>query len=204
MLKPRANLSAWLLCVMMLFSATVRSQLLDSLSLAAVEPYTSLDSALKEPDKVIKLILRKQKLKEFPLAILKFKNLQYLDISKNTIRELPDSIDQLANLQYFICSKTSLERLPKQIGKLVNLRYLNCNQNELESLPPQIGNLENLEILDLWSNNLADFPDSLSNLTKLRVFDLRAILLSDEQQNALTALLPKATVYMSPSCKCKW
>lgn len=181
-----------------------KAQLLDSLTLDTLTGHTNLQEALKEPDKVIKLVLRKQHLKSFPKEILQFKNLQYLDISKNSIKELPDSIGILTNLQYFACSKTGLLRIPKDIGKLTNLVYLNFNQNELESLPPQIGNLEKLEMLDLWSNNFDDYPASLSGLKSLKVIDLRNILISDETQAFLKGLMPKAIVYMSPSCKCKW
>ena len=181
-----------------------KAQLLDSLSLDTLTGYTNLQEALKNPDDVIKLVLRKQHLKSFPLDILKFKNLQYLDISKNTIKELPDSIGLLTNLQYFACSKTGLETVNKYIGKLVNLTYLNFNQNDLISLPPQIGNLEKLRIFDLWSNNLDDFPATLTKLTSLNVLDLRNILMSDDLQKHLKDMLPKATVYFSPSCKCKW
>lgn len=189
------------LCILL---KPVSAQLLDSLQLDTLTAYTSLEAALKEPDKVVKLVLRRAHLKAFPNAIFQFKNLQYLDISKNKITELPDSIFVLKNLQYLICSKTDLERLPKEIGTLSNLKYLNCNQNELELLPPQIGNLQNLEVLDLWSNNLGNLPNSLSNLKSLKVFDLRNILMSDEEQNRIQALLPKTKIYFSPSCNCKW
>jgi len=183
---------------------TSKAQLLDSLSLDTMQEIISISEAMKNPDAVIKLVLRKQHLKSFPKEILRFKNLQYLDISKNSIAELPDSIFLLTQLQYFACSKTGLKRLPKEIGKLSNLLYLNFNQNDLELLPPQIGNLEKLEILDLWSNNLEEFPSSLSNLKSLQVLDLRNILISDEVQNNINNMLPRAKVYMSPSCKCKW
>jgi Leucine-rich repeat (LRR) protein len=133
--------------------ATAQVPLMDSLTLDTLTGFTNLQEALKNPDAVTKLVLRRQHLKSFPKEILQFKNLQYLDISKNSIAELPDSIDKLINLQYFACSKTGLQRLPKEIGRLTNLVYLNFNQNDLELLPPQIGNLEKLEILDLWSNN---------------------------------------------------
>jgi len=189
------------ICFASIFS---KAQLLDSLTLDTLTGYTNLQEALKDPDKVIKLVLRKQHLKSFPKEILQFKNLQYLDISKNSIKELPDSIGTLTNLQYLACSKTGLLRLPKEIGRLTNLVYLNFNQNELESLPPQIGNLEKLEMLDLWSNNFDDYPASLSGLKSLKVIDLRNILISDETQTYLKGLMPKAIVYMSPSCKCKW
>jgi Leucine-rich repeat (LRR) protein len=79
---------------------------LDSLTLDTLTGFTNLQEALKNPDAVTKLVLRRQHLKSFPKEILQFKNLQYLDISKNSIAELPDSIDKLINLQYFACSKT--------------------------------------------------------------------------------------------------
>jgi Leucine-rich repeat (LRR) protein len=178
--------------------------LMDSLTLDTLTGYTNLQEALKSPDAVTKLVLRKQHLKSFPREIFLFKNLQYLDLSKNDIKDIPDSIGNLTNLQYFLCSKSGVERLSKDIGKLNNLLYLNLNQNELEYLPPQIGNLEKLEILDLWSNNLAEYPPTLANLKSLRILDLRAILMTDELQAQVEGMLPRAKVYMSPSCKCKW
>lgn len=181
-----------------------KAQLLDSLFLDTMQGYTSIQEALKNPDAVVKLVLRKQKFKTFPSEILMFKNLQYLDLSKNSIAELPDSIGKLKYLQYFICSKTGLEKIPGEIGQLSNLKYLNLNQNEIEYLPPQIGNLEKLEILDLWSNNFSEYPSSLASLTNLKVLDLRNILINEERQKYIKSLLPKATIHMSPSCTCKW
>lgn len=180
------------------------AQLLDSLVLDTLTGHTNIIEAMKNPDAVIKLVLRKNHLKSFPKEILQFKNLQYLDISKNTITELPDSIGNLTQLQYFACSKTGLKSLPSQIGKLHHLKFLNINQNDLSALPQQIGNLENLEILDAWSNNFDEYPATLKNLKSLKVLDLRNILISDETQLFILSLLPKCKVYMSPSCKCKW
>lgn len=190
--------------VFVLFVKSSEAQLLDSLALDTMQGFTSIDEAMKNPNAVIKLVLRKQHLKAFPKEILQFKNLQYLDISKNSISDLPDSISLLSNLQYFACSKTGLKHLPKEIGKLTNLVYLNFNQNDLEALPPQIGNLEKLEIFDLWSNNLDQYPSSLTGLKSLKVMDLRNILINDEVQNNIVNMLPKAKIYMSPSCRCKW
>ena len=118
-----------ILVAYLLVSQVSKAQLLDSLTLDTMTAITDLQVALKKPDAVVKLILRKQKLKTFPNEVLQFKNLQYLDISKNSIKELPDSIDKLSNLQYLACSKTGLERVPKEIGNLTHLKYLNLNQN---------------------------------------------------------------------------
>jgi len=110
----------------------------------------------------------------------------------------------LKKLKFFWVSKTGLEHVSRDIGKLKNLRWINLNQNELVLLPPQFGDMENLEIAVLGSNNLSEFPATLQNLKKLKVLDLRNILFSDEQHRYIQELLPNATVYLSPSCKCKW
>lgn len=195
-----------LYCLFLMFflsGISVQAQLLDSLTLDTLTAFTSLSEAMKYPDKVIKLELRKKKLKEFPKEIFLFKNLQYLDLSKNSIKELPANIDSLKYLQILILSKNELETLPKEIGGLKMLQYLNVNQNELVSLPPQIGSLTNLKNLDLWSNNVDTFPSEIKYLKKLLVLDLRVILIPDAEQQRLQDLLPKTKIYFSPYCKCQ-
>lgn len=180
------------------------SDLLDSMSLALHTEYTSLEEALKNPHDIIKLNLRKQKLKQFPIEILELKNLQYLDISRNSIKELPDSIVNLKNLQYLIASRTGLERLPVNIGQLKNLRHLNVNQNEIEILPFSFGDLENLEVADLWSNNLDYFPESMVKLKNLKWMDLRNILIPQQHQDNIQNMLPNTIINFSPACNCAW
>jgi Leucine-rich repeat (LRR) protein len=203
MLKRFTKIAS-LMLVLFIANNSLKAQLLDSLTLDTLTAYVDLQEALKNPDAVIKLVLRKQHLKKFPNEILQFKNLQYLDLSKNSIDEFPDSIFVLQNLQYLACSKNGLKKLTPKIGQLQNLYYLNLNQNDLDALPKQIGNLENLKNLDLWSNNFDEFPPTLNGLTSLQVLDLRNILISEEVQASILLMLPKAKVYMSPSCRCKW
>ncbi len=183
--------------------ANAQSGLLDSLTLDTVRAYTDLQEALKHPESVIKLELRRKRLKTFPMDILKFPNLQYLDLTKNDIRELPPEVGQLKYLQYFSISKNGLEELPPEIGDLENLFYLNANQNELTAIPPTIGKLSKLKNLDLWSNNIERFPEELKYLKSLLVLDLRVILIPDAQQSTIQNLLPTTKVYFSPYCKCQ-
>ena len=193
--------------VLLLFTkinAFSQGELLDSMSLALTPEYTELSEALKEPELVVKLSLRKKKFKDFPKQLYQFKNLQYLDISKNDIKTLPDSIVVFQNLQYLIVSKTGLEALPNNIGKLKNLRYLNINQNEIYRIPYSFGELENLENLDMWSNNLDYYPETIKNLKSLKVMDLRNILIPQAHQDALQQLLPNTLIYFSPPCRCTW
>jgi Leucine-rich repeat (LRR) protein len=100
-----------------------QSTLLDSLTLDTLAPFTSIVEAMKSPEKVIKLELRKKKLKEFPKEIFQMKNLQYLDLSKNNITEVPAEIAELKDLQILILSKNSIETLPKEIGELKQLPH---------------------------------------------------------------------------------
>jgi Leucine-rich repeat (LRR) protein len=183
--------------------AIAQNVLLDSLTLDTLYAYTSIEEALKNPEKVIKLELRKKKLKTFPKEIFQFKNLQYLDLSKNDIKEIPAEISTLKNLQYFAISKNSLEALPPEMGELTNLYSLNANQNELTAIPYQIGKLNKLKYMDLWSNNIESFPNELKNLTSLKMLDLRVILIPDAEQDRIQAMLPKTKVYFSPFCKCQ-
>ncbi len=179
------------------------SPLLDSITLDTLTPFTSIEEALKHPEQVIKLELRKNKLKTFPTEILKFTNLQYLDLSKNNIKEIPNEIEQLKNLQYFAISKNGLEELTPQIGQLTHLYYLNINQNELTTLPIDIGKLESLRNLDMWSNNVDKYPEEIKNLKKLELLDLRVILIPDAEQERVQYLLPHTKIYFSPFCKCQ-
>jgi Leucine-rich repeat (LRR) protein len=190
--------------MLVLFSGRASAQLLDSLGLEQAFTYTSIAEAMAEPDKVVKLNLRKQKLKTFPPEILTFKNLQYLDLGRNHLTQLPENIDTLTNLQVLILSKNDIESLPKEIGRLKNLKVLNVNQNELSSLPPQIGNLQKLEYLDLWSNNISSWPDQMKYLKSLRVMDLRVILINNADQKRIQELLPHTRIFFSPSCNCQY
>jgi Leucine-rich repeat (LRR) protein len=200
------KICAWIFVILFPLSllGQASDELLDSLTLATYQEYTNLDSALKNPNYVIKLTLRKKKYKKFPVEIFKLTHLQYLDISKNAIKELPDSIVSLKNLQYLIASKTGLKILPRNIGELKNLKHLNVNQNDISMLPQSFGKLENLEVADLWSNNLDYFPESLVGLTSLKLMDLRNILIPQEHQDRIQSMIPKARIEFSPPCRCSW
>jgi len=177
--------------------------LLDSLTLDTMKGYTDLAEAMKNPDQVVKLVLRKQHYKEFPKEIWMFPNLQYLDLSKNQITDYPDSLGKLKNLQVLHLSKNKLEALPRELGDNVNLKILDINQNELTMLPPQIGKLKKLEYLDLWGNDIGIFPDEMKELAdNLKVMDLRVILINFTAQDRIRTMLPKTLIYFDPPCKC--
>ncbi|MCX6311784.1 MAG: leucine-rich repeat domain-containing protein [Bacteroidetes bacterium] len=175
----------------------------DSITLDTMIGYTDLAAAMREPEKVVKLVLRKEKYKEFPKEIWSFPNLQYLDLSKNQITEFPDSLGKLKSLQVLHLSKNKIEALPRELGDCQNLVLLDINQNELTMLPPQIGKLKKLKYLDLWSNSISIFPDELKDISdNLKVMDLRVILINYSVQDRLHKLLPNTLIYMDAPCHC--
>src|SRR5574337_1686289 len=118
----------------LLFAVSFRAQaqaanpvvfpLYDSLTLDSMTAFTDLTEAMKTPDKVVKLVLRKQKLKAFPKEIWSFPNLQYLDLSKNQITDFPDTLWKLKNLQVIHLSRNKLESLPREIGDQIGRAHV--------------------------------------------------------------------------------
>lgn len=194
---------AVLIFVVCFASMQAQTALLDSLTLDTTTAYTDLSKALKNPEKVVKLVLKRKKFKSFPEEIFQFTNLQYLDISKNAITTIPGKIGTLKNLQHFTISKTGLQYLPPQIGDLENLYYLNANQNEIYELPVEIGKLSKLKYLDLWDNNIDVFPEQIKNCKQLREVDLRNIMISDAKQKQIQSLLRHTKIHFSPYCNCQ-
>lgn len=179
------------------------AQPLDSATLATKPVFTSLQEALKNPDQVYRLNLRKQKLKIVPSEIFKLKNLQELNLSKNKLTEIPAGIENLPNLEYFDASANDLISLPAEIGQCTFLKRIVLNRNNIQELPSTIGNLSALEYLDLWSNSIIEFPEAISKLAEtLKEVDLRVINMNDERQEAIRTLLPKTILYFSRSCNC--
>jgi len=187
---------------LLIFCGTLKAQLLSKAELDTTHTYISLEKALSEPNKVIKLDLRRQKLTKFPKDILKLQNLQSLCLRANKLDDFPIGISALTNLQELDISKNKIDTVYAELGKLVNLVYLNMNNNELSTLPKEIGNLKKLETLDLWSNYISVFPEEMANLHALKVLDLRVISLNDEDHRYLFKLLPGAKIHLSHACNC--
>jgi len=163
-------------------------------------PTTSLEEALLNPDSVLNLRLRKQKLDSVPPVIKQFKNLEVLDLRKNKIDSLPTWIGEMQSLKVLVLSKNRLAYLPDEICLLKNLFILQVGENELVEVPVGINNLTNLEFLDLWSNNLQYLPPTVEDLKELKVLDVRVLPLKLETQDAIRAMLPNTKIYFSIPC----
>lgn len=175
------------------------------ISLSAQENgiYTSLESARRNPEKVLELKLKRKKLKEFPVEICTFKNLRSLDLSSNKIRRIPECISKLAHLETLNLSNNKLDRLPESLGNLKALTELDLNRNDLTELPPSIGNLIHLKHLILWSNNIDELPESIENLSStLEILDMRSIRMNPDSQEKIRKQLPHTKIGMDHPCNC--
>lgn len=164
--------------------------------------FMSLEEALKLPEKVVHLDLSKQRLKEFPLEILNFPNLEVLDLSRNRISLLPAEIGKLKNLRILNLSKNRFSILPQQIGQLEKLKILNLARNHIDHLPEEIIQLGNLEILNLYRNSVQNFPEGMGNLEKLKQLDLRGTIIPEEELENLKLALPITEIQFTSGCYC--
>ena len=142
--------------------------------------YKDLSSALKNPQKVYHLKLRRKSLTQFPQELSSFPNLKVLDLSKNKITTIPDSLAFLSNLI-----------------------KLNLSKNQIELIPETINELTNLEELDLWDNFIEVLPRSLENLKSLNIIDIRGVALSYTKHTNYASMLKGVNVLMSPPCNCQ-
>jgi Leucine-rich repeat (LRR) protein len=153
---------------------------------------------LKNPLKVKELDLSNESLKKLPTELIKFKNLEEIDLSENPELDLlgsfkllskfkrlkslhlyninksiPDNISTLASIEELVLEKNQLTSIPKGVKMLPRLRKLDLWDNEISKINVHSGDLKNLEEIELGNNKMREFPDDLSlipNLKKVSVY----------------------------------
>jgi Leucine-rich repeat (LRR) protein len=172
--------------------------LLDSAQLMIQFTFTSLEEALRRPDKVYKLRLDETNMSVLPPTIGNLVNLQELSLDRNQLVTLPPEIGKLTNLQVLVLDKNKLQRLPREMMSLRNLQKLYLNNynlkdesdiapedepgEELRALWIAIDSLLHLETLGLGENKFKTFPAAI-----LRAKSLRCLYLNN---NSLTEIHP--------------
>lgn len=144
---------------------------LDQAQLKRAKWYYSMDEAMRQREDVYKLSLKGQKLTTFPMDILRFPNLQVLDLSDN-----------------------KLQQLPEEIHRLQQLEVLNLYHNRLRSLPLGLKELEGLTTIYAGRNRLTEVPVWLGGLSKLRKLDLSYNFLTELELDKVKELLPRCEV----------
>jgi uncharacterized protein YwqG len=158
--------------------------------LSELPQFDDLASALKNPQRVIRLDLHRPEESAQLERVAELSNLQSLSISLAKLDHLlprlpemkdlqdlsfqacnlavfPDCIFQLPNLYSLSLGNNHLRELPVAIADLVKLQELRLAQNELESIPDSIGKIKGLSILGFSYNRLESLPESIGHLCHL-------------------------------------
>jgi leucine-rich repeat protein SHOC2 len=183
-------------------AAIASAQILSQTALDSTKEFYSIESAMKDPDKVYRLQLTKKKYKVLPEEIRRFKNLNALDLGKNKLKELPEWLGELIYMQEFRAPQNKLGAMPAVVCQWPHLKRLDLHQNEITGLLPCMGELTEVVSLDLWSNDLEDFPDELKGMTGLRFMDLRVIQFDQGEMTHISELFPQVKIFFSQPCNC--
>ncbi|WP_299464824.1 leucine-rich repeat domain-containing protein [uncultured Microscilla sp.] len=97
----------------------------------APKTYTSLEEAMKHPEKVESLTLAWERLRTFPKEILQMKNLQRLNLKNNQLHSLPAEIATLQKLERIDLSNNKFKTLPIGVDKLPKLERLQLMRNPI-------------------------------------------------------------------------
>ncbi|MCZ8198230.1 MAG: leucine-rich repeat domain-containing protein [Flavobacterium sp.] len=170
--------------------------------------FTTLNDALKSPEKVFRLNLSNQDisisseqwlrfinleylnlkndhLKEIPIAITKIKSLKTIDLSGNDFTILPEEFSNLTNLEEIYLNDEKNMNLPKTLSilaKLPKLKSLHLENDNLSKLPSEILLFKNLENLYLNQNNFKKIPE-IQSLDHLKYLDLKDNNIKPELQD---------------------
>jgi Leucine-rich repeat (LRR) protein len=132
--------------------------------------FTSLEKALKQPNKVEKLDLYGKHLKTLTSDIGLFKNLKELNLSKNELKALPKNLANLTNLEVLNISSNDFTEIPEAIYHLKNLKFLRISSNKITVIDERIWQLSKLEEFSIGDNFINNLNIKNNNLTELNSF----------------------------------
>jgi Leucine-rich repeat (LRR) protein len=168
----------------------------------SVPLFKDIAEGLVSPEKVFQLSLRGSKLKDFPMEVFQFKNLEYLDLSKNKLDSVPDQILSMKHLKVLKLAKNKFTSFPPVLYKMAGIKLLVISDNEIAYISPQIKNMLGLESLDLYRNNVSEIPSELGEIEGFKTLDLRGISMNKNQQAEIRERLNGVKIYMGPTCNC--
>ena len=194
-----------ILSTLFLNSFNLQAQLLSKEELSQQKIFTSLEDALREPDKVYRLTLKRlKKIDSLPEEIFLLKNLQELFVINSKLQTINKNINQLFYLQYLNVDKNRLVKLPDELTDLVHLKNLVICRNMIYKLPENIGIMTNLQEIIAWGNDLYSLPESIIVLAEsLQILDLRQISFRRSEIEKIESQLPKTKILYTNLCDCQ-
>lgn len=131
--------------------------------------FTSLDSALRMPDSVKYLNLRKQQIVKLPVNIGLLKNVTSIDLGECGLTAFPKEVLACSQLATLNLEGNPLKSVPPEISQLSGLIRLYLKNTGITGLPATIGKCQLLSTLDISQNPLASLPvKELNTLPRLR------------------------------------
>lgn len=119
------------------------------------------------------LLLKNNKLKEYPKELEKVDGLYNLGIINNLLISIPDEISLLKNLIILKLDGNKINYISPMIGTLENLHSLSLVNNEITDIPKEIANLKNLKFISLRRNKIKRLPIEIADMDDLLDLDLR-------------------------------
>ncbi|XP_003699574.1 leucine-rich repeat-containing protein 58 [Megachile rotundata] len=145
------------------------------LSYLMLDPQVLTDHFMnaKCPEQVDTLLLHQNRLPSVPQNIVRFTNLNSLDISNCGLNELPDFLGDCP-LSCLVAKHNNLtnDSLPKCFENLSGLRELNLSGNRLTDFPDQILDLAELKYLYLGGNYITEISKDVWKLQRLHVLSM--------------------------------
>lgn len=157
--------------------------------------YKSIDTAIKESDKVLSIDVANQGLSKLPKQLSALEKIVSINLLGNELTSFPEVLTQLNSLQEVSLSSNRLTKVSPKIGALKNLRILILNFNSIQELPKEISELKNLLYLELGRNKITKLPEEIKFLVNLQELHLEGNPFSDAEKLRTKKLLPNCIVY---------
>lgn len=172
----------------------LKGEVSESYNYPSARIFTSIKEAAQKPDSVYILKLCKQGLRVLPPEIIKFKNLQYIDLSDNKITEIPAVIGEIKSLRFFYIDNNKLQKISNSINKCHNLAELSLAGNQMKSLSLYNSELKNLRYLDIRGNVFRGIESFIKIYPSLFYLDTRDNPMGHSQKYRL---LPASYHYLT-------
>jgi len=200
----KKNTIFFIVTIFLIIPFKIFSQKYSTLNLPNNIEYTSLKEALKQPDSVYILKLKRKKLIQLPKEIFLLKNLKVLNLSVNKLNDIPNNIDSLKFLEELDISSNKFTHFPLAITRLAKLTTLKIFRNEIPELPKEIGDMKNLNKLIIWDNPLTNLPDEIGKLkSQIKQLNLSLTLIRDRNIiEKISNLLPDTKIEFPSPCDC--
>ncbi|XP_015187742.1 PREDICTED: leucine-rich repeat-containing protein 58 isoform X2 [Polistes dominula] len=128
---------------------------------------------MKSPEHVDTILVHQNRINIVPPSIIRFTNLNTLDISNCGLNRIPDFLGDCP-LTCLIARNNNLsnDSLPKSFDTLPDLRELNLSGNRLREFPEQILDLHELKYLYLGGNHITEINKDIWKLQRLQVLSI--------------------------------